>query len=52
MSIFRMLEELFEAHGDILALQYGGSQMVHRYVYIIERSIFELVKQRIKIGFL
>lgn len=26
----RMLEELFEAHGDTLALQYGGSQMVHR----------------------
>jgi len=26
-----MLEELFEAHGDTLALQYGGSQMVHRY---------------------
>lgn len=27
----RMLEELYEAHGDTLALQYGGSQMVHRY---------------------
>lgn len=26
----RILEELFEAHGDTLALQYGGSQMVHR----------------------
>ena len=27
---YRILEELFEAHGDTLALQYGGSQMVHR----------------------
>ncbi|XP_065648224.1 polyphosphoinositide phosphatase isoform X2 [Hydra vulgaris] len=26
----RIFEELFEAHGDTLALQYGGSQMVHR----------------------
>ncbi|XP_017878780.1 polyphosphoinositide phosphatase isoform X2 [Ceratina calcarata] len=26
----RMLEELYEDHGDILALQYGGSQLVHR----------------------
>ncbi|KAK2719450.1 polyphosphoinositide phosphatase-like isoform X2 [Artemia franciscana] len=26
----RMLEELYEDHGDTLALQYGGSQMVHR----------------------
>eukprot|EP00794_Sanderia_malayensis_P000047 gene47-641_t len=26
----RVLEELFEAHGDTLAVQYGGSQMVHR----------------------
>ena len=28
--IFRMLEELYEDHGDTLALQYGGSQLVHR----------------------
>ncbi|CAG7836139.1 unnamed protein product [Allacma fusca] len=26
----RMLEVLFEDHGDTLALQYGGSQLVHR----------------------
>ncbi|CAG9859794.1 unnamed protein product [Phyllotreta striolata] len=26
----RMLESLYEDHGDILALQYGGSQLVHR----------------------
>jgi len=26
----RMLEGLFEDHGDTLALQYGGSQLVHR----------------------
>ncbi|XP_043270839.1 polyphosphoinositide phosphatase isoform X2 [Venturia canescens] len=26
----RMLEELYEDHGDTLALQYGGSQLVHR----------------------
>jgi hypothetical protein len=25
-----MLEELYEDHGDTLALQYGGSQLVHR----------------------
>ncbi|XP_012265419.2 polyphosphoinositide phosphatase isoform X1 [Athalia rosae] len=26
----RLLEELYEDHGDTLALQYGGSQLVHR----------------------
>ncbi|KAG7213368.1 hypothetical protein KM043_002662 [Ampulex compressa] len=26
----RMLEEIYEDHGDTLALQYGGSQLVHR----------------------
>lgn len=26
----RMLEHLYEAHGDTIALQYGGSQLVHR----------------------
>ncbi|GFN80695.1 polyphosphoinositide phosphatase-like [Plakobranchus ocellatus] len=26
----KMLEELYEDHGDTLALQYGGSQLVHR----------------------
>jgi hypothetical protein len=26
----RMLEMLYEDHGDFLALQYGGSQLVHR----------------------
>lgn len=25
-----MLENLYEDHGDTLALQYGGSQLVHR----------------------
>ena len=30
MTFHRILEELYEAHGDTLALQYGGSQMVHR----------------------
>lgn len=25
----RLFEELFEEHGDIIALQYGGSQLVH-----------------------
>ncbi len=25
-----MLESLYEDHGDTLALQYGGSQLVHR----------------------
>ena len=25
----RILEDLYEAHGDTLALQYGGSQLVH-----------------------
>ena len=25
-----MLEDLYEDHGDTLALQYGGSQLVHR----------------------
>jgi len=29
-DVVRVLEELFEAHGDTLAVQYGGSQMVHR----------------------
>ncbi|KAL3171308.1 hypothetical protein MRX96_013530 [Rhipicephalus microplus] len=27
---FNMLEVLYEGHGDTLALQYGGSQLVHR----------------------
>jgi phosphatidylinositol 3,5-bisphosphate 5-phosphatase len=26
----RLLESLYEDHGDTLALQYGGSQLVHR----------------------
>ena len=26
----RMLEAMFEDHGDTLALQYGGSQLIHR----------------------
>ena len=26
----RMLECMFEDHGDTLALQYGGSQLIHR----------------------
>ncbi|XP_056015815.1 polyphosphoinositide phosphatase-like isoform X2 [Ostrea edulis] len=26
----KMLEQLYEAHGDTIALQYGGSQLVHR----------------------
>ncbi len=25
-----MLESMFEDHGDTLALQYGGSQLIHR----------------------
>lgn len=29
-DIVRLLEELYEDHGDTLALQYGGSQLVHR----------------------
>ena len=28
--LFRMLEELYEDQGNTLALQYGGSQLVHR----------------------
>ena len=26
----RILENMYEDHGDVLALQYGGSQLVHR----------------------
>lgn len=26
----RILESMFEDHGDTLALQYGGSQLIHR----------------------
>lgn len=29
-DMVRLLEELYEDHGDTLALQYGGSQLVHR----------------------
>lgn len=29
-DLMRLLEELYEDHGDTLALQYGGSQLVHR----------------------
>lgn len=29
-KVCRKLEELYEEHGDVLALQYGGSQLVHR----------------------
>lgn len=33
----RLLEGLYEDHGDTLALQYGGSQLVHRYtIYSIQ----------------
>lgn len=28
-QFIRILEDLYEAHGDTLALQYGGSQLVH-----------------------
>ena len=28
--VFRVLEEVYEDLGDTLALQYGGSQLVHR----------------------
>ena len=31
----RMLESMYEDHGDTLALQYGGSQLIHRYVRFI-----------------
>ena len=27
----RMLEEMYEDHGDTLAMQYGGSQLIHRW---------------------
>ena len=30
MLLYRMLEEMYEDQGDTLALQYGGSQLVHR----------------------
>lgn len=30
----RMLEAMFEDHGDTLALQYGGSQLIHRHVEV------------------
>lgn len=30
LFVLRMLEELYEDHGDTVALQYGGSQLVHR----------------------
>ena len=30
LSFCRMLENLYEAQGDTIALQYGGSQLVHR----------------------
>ena len=29
-KVCKKLEELYEEHGDVLALQYGGSQLVHR----------------------
>lgn len=36
----RLLEELYEDHGDTLALQYGGSQLVHRIkTYRYERTV-------------
>uniref|UniRef100_H2YYI3 SAC domain-containing protein n=1 Tax=Ciona savignyi TaxID=51511 RepID=H2YYI3_CIOSA len=28
-DVTRLYEEMFETHGDIIALQYGGSQLVH-----------------------
>ncbi|XP_076813822.1 polyphosphoinositide phosphatase-like isoform X2 [Clavelina lepadiformis] len=28
-DVTRLFEEMYEAHGDIIALQYGGSQLVH-----------------------
>lgn len=31
----RLLEGLYEDHGDTLALQYGGSQLVHRFVKLL-----------------
>ena len=29
-DVARMLESMYEDHGDTLALQYGGSQLIHR----------------------
>ena len=29
-SCCRLLEDLYEDHGDTLAVQYGGSHLVHR----------------------
>lgn len=29
-KVCKKLEQLYEEHGDVLALQYGGSQLVHR----------------------
>ena len=31
-DVMCLLEEAYETLGDILALQYGGSQLVHRFV--------------------
>nr|KAG5690454.1 hypothetical protein BaRGS_010081 [Batillaria attramentaria] len=38
----RMLEELYEDHGDTLALQYGGSQLVHRIKGEGQPNLWEL----------
>lgn len=39
----RILEELYEDHGDTLALQYGGSQLVHRIKTYRWNSIIKVI---------
>ena len=36
--LFSLLEEIYEDLGDTLAVQYGGSQLVHRLVRILIRN--------------
>lgn len=36
----RLFEELFEEHGDIIALQYGGSQLVHTIESYRQTAVF------------
>ena len=37
---FSLLEEIYEDLGDTLAVQYGGSQLVHRYMLYVSSTYY------------
>ena len=48
LYVRRLLEEIYEDLGDTLAVQYGGSQLVHRLVF---NPFTSLPRLRLLVGF-